>query len=178
MNKVIDEPRDSTPGTGATAGSAGIPSHIREFGTGVSAEKRREMIAAAAYRRYEARGRASGDELGDWLAAENEVDGSLRTASESESGRTAVLRRLAAVLSECQIHLEELRTKAKTASSAMQSKCEKQLATANAKYATAHERLVEIREHADGAWGHLKDGAEKAAHEMTVAVRQAASLFK
>jgi hypothetical protein len=178
MNAVIDEPRSSTPGTGTMAGSAGTPSHIERMSTGVPAEQRRQMIAVAAYRRYEARGSAPGDELGDWLAAEKEVDGSLRTASESETGRTAFLARLAAVLSECRAHLEELRSKAKTASSAMQSKCEKQIAAASAKYAAAQEKLTEIREHADGAWGHLKAGAEGAAHEMTIAVRQLASLFK
>jgi hypothetical protein len=178
VNPVIDEPRGNTHGTGPTAGSAGISSHIGGSGAGVSAEQRREMITAAAYHRYEVRGGAPGDELGDWLAAEKEVDSSLRTASETESIRAVVLRRLAAVLSECQIQLEELRTKAKTASSAVQSKCEKQLAAASAKYASAHEKWVEIREHADGAWGHLKDGAEEAAQEMRVAVRQLASLFK
>lgn len=178
MNPVVDEPREHTPSAKAAAGSAGICARIGGFGTDVSAEQRHEMIAAAAYRHYEARGRAPGHELGDWLAAESEVDGSLRTASEAESGPAGVLRRFGALLSECQTHLEELRTKAKTASSAVQNEYETQLAAASAKYASAQERLVEIREHVDGAWGHLKDGAEKAMHEMTVAVREVASLFK
>ena len=178
MNPVIDEPRGNTPGTGSSASSAGVSSHIGRSGAGVSAERRHEMITAVAYRRYQERGRAPGDELGDWLAAEKEVDSSLRAESEAESTRAVVLRGLAAVLGECQIQLEELRTKAKTASSVVQSECEKQLAAASAKYASAHEKWVEIREHADGAWGHLKDGAEKAAQEMRVAVRQLASLFK
>jgi len=178
MNPAVDEPREHTPSARATDGSAGIVARVGGIGTDVSAEQRHEMIAAAAYRRYEARGRAPGQELGDWLAAESEVDGSLRTASETESGRAAVLKRFGVVLSECQTHLEELRTKAKTASSAVQSEYETQLAAASAKYASAHARLVEIREHVDGAWGHLKDGAEKAIHEMTAAVREVASLFK
>ncbi len=40
----------------------------------VSQERRREMIAEAAYLRAEQRGFAQGDAQEDWLAAEREVD--------------------------------------------------------------------------------------------------------
>jgi hypothetical protein len=40
----------------------------------VSQERRREMIAEAAYLRAEQRGFAQGDAQDDWLAAEREVD--------------------------------------------------------------------------------------------------------
>ena len=46
--------------------------------SGVDAEMRDRMIAEAAYYLAEARGFASGYELGDWLEAEADVDQSLR----------------------------------------------------------------------------------------------------
>jgi hypothetical protein len=51
----------------------------------VSADARHAMIAEAAYLRAERRGFAPGHETEDWLAAELEVDGLLR----SEHGRSA-----------------------------------------------------------------------------------------
>ena len=45
---------------------------------GITADKRHQMIALAAYCRAEARGFAAGCEQEDWLAAEDEIDG--RTA--------------------------------------------------------------------------------------------------
>lgn len=40
---------------------------------------RRQMIAAAAYRRAELRGFAPGREVNDWLAAEAEIDAAMAT---------------------------------------------------------------------------------------------------
>ena len=43
------------------------------------AEERRQMIAAAAFRRYEQRGADDeGDAMEDWFEAEKEVDNALR----------------------------------------------------------------------------------------------------
>lgn len=42
-----------------------------------SPEQRRSMIARAAYYRAEQRGFAPGEEVGDWLAAEAEIDRAL-----------------------------------------------------------------------------------------------------
>jgi hypothetical protein len=42
--------------------------------TAVSADDRRAMIAESAYLRAEQRGFAPGEEVADWLAAEQEVD--------------------------------------------------------------------------------------------------------
>jgi len=43
----------------------------------VSADERRRMIAETAYFRADKRGFADGDALGDWLAAEKQVDAML-----------------------------------------------------------------------------------------------------
>ena len=47
----------------------------------ISNEEREQMIAAAAYRRYEQRAGAAGDPLQDWLEAEKEVDALLSTSA-------------------------------------------------------------------------------------------------
>ena len=46
--------------------------------SGVTAEERRKMIAAAAYYKAQARGFEPGNEEEDWLLAEREVDTTLR----------------------------------------------------------------------------------------------------
>ena len=48
-----------------------------------SPEERAHLIAEAAYYRAEARGFAPGDEVGDWLAAEHEVDERLAAGAPS-----------------------------------------------------------------------------------------------
>ena len=48
----------------------------------VSAEIRRGMIAEAAYLRSERRGFATGSEVEDWLAAEQEIDALLSAARQ------------------------------------------------------------------------------------------------
>jgi hypothetical protein len=50
----------------------------RSAGAAVTAEARREMIAENAYLRAERRGFAPGQEVADWLAAEQEVDALLK----------------------------------------------------------------------------------------------------
>jgi hypothetical protein len=52
----------------------------------VSAEERWRMVAEVAYLRAEARHFAPGDEVGDWLAAEAEVDERLATKGIIVSG--------------------------------------------------------------------------------------------
>jgi Protein of unknown function (DUF2934) len=47
----------------------------------ISAEDRRALIAESAYLRAERRGFAPGEEVADWLAAEEEVDALLRHRS-------------------------------------------------------------------------------------------------
>lgn len=66
------KPRKATKtGTGA--------SRVQTSGQAVAitAERRRQLIAEAAYLRAERRGFGAGDPLDDWLAAESEVDTAL-----------------------------------------------------------------------------------------------------
>jgi hypothetical protein len=64
--------RGATPGRSPAAGSkTARPS-------GISAADRHAMIAASAYLRAERRGFTPGQEVADWLAAEQEVDALLK----------------------------------------------------------------------------------------------------
>ena len=149
----------------------------------VPAEQRRQMVAAEAYRRYERRDKTPGDPVADWLEAEREVDAAIdaqraQGRASMEAAKTAFLNAFAIVLAEGQTQLEGLAAKAKTANAALRRRYEPQLDVAVAKYELAHGKLVEIREHTDGAWEHLKDGAEKAAHEFRLALQEIAALHK
>ncbi len=72
--KTTQRRRAATPETPAPA--SGAAPRIT-----VSEEARRAMIAEAAYLRAERRGFAAGDEVEDWLAAEEEVNALLRAGN-------------------------------------------------------------------------------------------------
>ncbi len=184
MHQVLSQVQE-VGGGASGAGSAPAAVHVGSSGpaAAVSADERHQMIAAAAYHRYEQRGRAAGDPMTDWLEAEREVDSLLgqqgtTLAERMAAGKTAFLRSLTARLAESQTQLEGLAVKAKAANSTVRRAYEAQRRVVAAKYEVARGKLVEIREHTDGAWGHLREGAEKAAGEMTVALRQLVSLLK
>ncbi len=181
MNRVYKDVQDATAADSGSS-TAGKGPDAADPPAAVSAEERQRMIAAAAYRRYERRAGAPGDPLTDWLEAEQEVDRSLRQqradfAEQAAAAKRAFARGLATLLAESQVQLEGLASRAMAANAAVRRKYEEQRQVAAAKYEAAHGKLAEIHQHADGAWGHLKDGAERAAAEMSVAVRQLASLF-
>lgn len=73
----------------ARAAQAPVPRDTRraagsQAATGVSAEKRRAMIAKAAYFfRAAQRGFRDGDPVADWLAAETEVDARLMRQAQA-----------------------------------------------------------------------------------------------
>jgi hypothetical protein len=149
----------------------------------VTEAQRHELIATLAYSHYEQRGKAHGNALEDWLMAEREVHAALRegrmaVAHAATSAKEAFLTTLSTALAEGHGQLEELAAKAKTGSAALRRKYEQRIGVASAKYDAARSKFVEVRQHTDEAWGHLRDGAEKAAQEMRVAVRDLKSLLK
>lgn len=185
MHQVDNEARSGAVGKTSTGSGSTVPSSGSADPTkGVSADQRRQMIAEAAYRRYEQRGGIPGEPLNDWLEAEKEVDRSLTEQNTTHSQpvadatKGAFLRALATMLSECQAQLEDLTVKAKATNTVLLREFEKQRTVAKVKCEAARAKFVQIREHTDGAWGHLKEGAEKATQEMTTAVRELASLFR
>jgi hypothetical protein len=54
-------------------------------GDTVDPDLRHRMISEAAYRMYEARGYADGNDVEDWLVAETEVDHLLETSGEIDA---------------------------------------------------------------------------------------------
>ncbi len=149
----------------------------------LTAERRHELIAAAAFRRYQQRAGAPGDPLADWLEAEKEVDSALgrpRGAGpeSAETAKALFLKSLAAALTECQAQIDEFAARAKDANTLLQRRYEQQVGVVTSKYEAARATFGQVRGHTDEAWTQLKDGAQKAAEEMKVAVREMASIFK
>ena len=140
----------------------------------ISPEERHRMIAEAAYRRFEQRDGTAGDPVNDWLEAEKEVDATLA----HQPANSAFLNMLSSALAECRVQLDDLHERAKMAGASLKREYEEQLVTLGPKYETARQKFVELREQTDDAWGHLREGAEKAFSEMRTAIRQAASEFK
>jgi hypothetical protein len=64
----------------SAAAAAKAASRVADF---IDPEQRAALIAEAAYFRAEKRGFAPGYEIGDWLAAESEVDAKLLRATGS-----------------------------------------------------------------------------------------------
>ena len=78
--KLAESKPSKRPTTNVTAPTS-------KSATPVSAEVRRLMIAEAAYYSAERRGFASGNEVGDWLLAEKQIDAAL--SAEVVPGQTA-----------------------------------------------------------------------------------------
>lgn len=148
---------------------------------GCSAGKRREMIAVAAYYRAERRGFLNGEELGDWLEAEAEVEHLLEAQAGNDPKTSAKHRfqqKLEAQLKDWDVRLDELKVKARDAKTEIRAEFEVQLEALAGKRALAQEKLQELRRHGEWAWEDLRDGAEKAWSELREAIKRSASLFK
>ena len=139
------------------------------------------MIAVAAYYRAEHRGFWSGEELGDWLEAEAEVEHRLEPRPGHEPNTSAKLRfqqKLEAQLKEWDAKLEALKAKARDAKTEIRAEFEVQLEDLAGERAIAREKLQELRRHGEWAWEDLKDSAEKTWSELREAIKRSASLFK
>ena len=148
---------------------------------GNAAEKRREMIAVAAYYRAEHRGFRVGEELGDWLEAEAEVEHLLEPQPGNDPKTSAKHRfqeKLEAQLKEWDLRLEELKAKARDAKAEIRAEFEVDLEALAGKSALAQEKLQELRRHGEWAWEDVKDSAEKTWSELREALRHSTSLFK
>jgi hypothetical protein len=139
------------------------------------------MIEVAAYSRAERREFRGGDELGDWLEAEAEVEHLLEPQSGDEPKAGAKHRfqqKLESQLKQWDVRLEELKVKARDAKAEIRAEFGVQLEALAAKRALAQERLQELRRHGEWAWEDLKDGAEQTWSELRDAIKRSASLFK
>lgn len=146
-----------------------------------ASEKRHEMIAVAAYYHAERRGFLAGDELGDWLEAEAEIE-HLLEAQPGDDPQTSAKHRfqqkLEAQLAEWDAELGELKAKARDAKAEIRAEFEVQLEALAGKRAVAQEKLQELRQHGEWAWEDLKDTADKAWSDLRESIKRSASLFK
>lgn len=79
--------RGSRPPLGKPPGTGNPKATVAAGGERVSSEPREVMIREAAYLRAEQRAFAPGNELGDWLDAEREIDAALaRRKTQSVRG--------------------------------------------------------------------------------------------
>ncbi len=146
-----------------------------------SPEKRREMIAVAAYYRAEHRGFRGGDALGDWLGAEAEVE-HLLALRPGDDPKANAKQRFQQVFEErlkaWDARLDELKAKARDAKAEVRAEFEVQLEALASKRALAQEKLLELRRHGQWAWEDLQDSAEHAWSELREAIKRSASLFR
>ncbi|HYX74617.1 MAG TPA: DUF2934 domain-containing protein [Steroidobacteraceae bacterium] len=78
--------RGAKPPPGKSGGAGRPQAAAASGGERVSTQVRETMVREAAYFRAERRDFAPGNELGDWLAAEREIDAAL-TQPEARRGR-------------------------------------------------------------------------------------------
>lgn len=141
---------------------------------------RDEMIAVAAYFRAEQRGFAPGDTQADWLEAEAEID-RLMVAGASEPDaqtRHKFQRQLAAQLDEWDAMLDDWMAVAAKAKTKTRDEIQKQLEAFAAQREAAEKKLAELRAQSGDAWEDMKEGAEKAWHEMRSTADRIVARFK
>jgi hypothetical protein len=135
----------------------------------------------AARHSVESRGFLGGEELGDWLEAEAEVEHPLEPRPGDEpkaSAKQGFQQKLEVQLKEWDAKLEELKVKARDAKAEIRAEFEVQLEALAGTRALAQEKLQELRRHGEWAWEDLKDSAEQTWSELREAIKRSASLFK
>jgi hypothetical protein len=138
----------------------------------VSAPRRREMIAEAAYYRAEKRGFTGGDPVADWVAAEAEVDALLeagrapRTAQKAQRipvKGEAPAQSLGAELAK---RLEEAATTATRRLSTLRRKLARITGKERGDVERDVERLADLRDRVRASLKELAEHGEGASHEV------------
>lgn len=137
----------------------------------VSAHRRREMIAEAAYYRAEKRGFTGGDPVADWIAAEAEVDALLRAGVPRAASREkrAVVKIDAAPQSlkhELAERLEEAAASATRRLAALRRKLARIKGDARDDFQLDVERLAELRSRVRASLKELSEQGEGASREV------------
>jgi ElaB/YqjD/DUF883 family membrane-anchored ribosome-binding protein len=175
MNQSIDEASES-----ADVNVEG-PNRGDEY-EAIDSETRRQLIEAAAYRRYQARGYTHNDPLEDWIAAEQEVDAELIARAKQsfsvDNAKQMLAEKLQTLINEGQSQIEELTQKAKDASASLRKKYEAELPRAKEKLEELQAKITEVSSQSGEAWTLLREGADKASHELRQALHKVTALFK
>jgi hypothetical protein len=146
----------------------------------ITAERRYQMIAAAAYYRAERRAFKDGDPITDWLEAEAEIDRMIEQSLMSTKQTQAAAKRLFMDRLELELRgfdakLKELTDKARKAKRSVRAEYKKQIEAIAEKRAVADQRLRELKDRSEASWEDLKGGAEKLWQELRQTIEQMAS---
>jgi len=137
------------------------------------------VIAIAAYYRAEHRGFHEGDPVVAWLEAEAEIEQVLqRDPTPEMSAKHSFQQKLEAQLEEWRAKLNELETKAHKSTAKARAEYEKQLAAIDRDWATAEEKLRELRERSEDTWEDLKEGTVKAWEDLREGLDRIVARFK
>ncbi|MDY6823548.1 MAG: hypothetical protein SWH68_07090 [Thermodesulfobacteriota bacterium] len=92
--------------------------------------------------------------------------------------RDAYVQKLKAKMDEWNAEIDKIEVKADQAEAEAKIEYEKQLADLRAKRKDVEEKIAELQQAGDGAWGDLKVGMDSALDSLRNAVKSAASRFK
>lgn len=94
------------------------------------------------------------------------------------TNKEAYQQQLQAKLDEWNAEIEKLRAKAQGAAADSQIEYNQQVEQLERKRDEAKQKLSELQQASEGAWEHLKTGAEKAWNDLGEAVSSAKSKFQ
>jgi chromosome segregation ATPase len=135
---------------------------------GTDTERRRQLIAEAAYYRAEKRGFDGGDPAADWTEAEKEIDARLQ-----RSDWRAALEHLDSQLSAANEKLMALKKKVRGTTSDARKEWGKDLDKLAELRDKLEKRLEELRAQGDEAGQRARKRAEKVWKELSEALRRA-----
>lgn len=133
----------------------------------VGSERRRQMIAEAAYLRAEKRGFNGGDAVHDWMEAEREVDAHLQHARPRLS-----IEQLEAQLASANEKLKALSKKVEGMKADAHKEWQQDLDKLAKLRDTFEHRLRELREQGGQAAGKARQHAENVWHELSEALQR------
>lgn len=137
----------------------------------LSAEKRDEMVAKAAYFRAERRGFEGGDPALDWFEAAAEIDRTflqpaLRNEEPTADARAVLEHQLETQLGEWDTQIDELLAQSQHATGALRGEYDVQLTALAEKRIGATRKLEELHRHTDGVWQELRESLARAWSEL------------
>jgi hypothetical protein len=132
----------------------------------LDSDRRRQMIAEAAYFRAERRGFNDGDAMRDWCEAEAEIDARLREIDHAESAA-----RIEETLELARKKLAAVRRQAAGLSAAARAEWQKDADKLVALREMLKPKLAELKERRERAGQHLREQAERIRDEIVEVVR-------
>ena len=92
--------------------------------------------------------------------------------------KEAYKKKLEAQFDEWKVEIDKLKAKANKAEADAQIKYHKQIENIRAKQEAVREKLVELKDSSDEAWGDLKAGLDNAMKDLGDTIKSATSRFK